>query len=109
MQHIIIQYVHVYMFCPPIIADWASTGMVANPASALAESDAYSSNSTCSNTFAGAAAPYQAFRDNVPCLLCALISRRRPNWSSEKAHMVNALLNLPNRRVSTTRLNREDS
>ena len=46
----------------------------------------------------------------APCLSRATTSRRAPNWSSEKAHLVNTIFNIPNNhRVSTNRLNREDS
>ena len=57
-----------------------------------------------------AAGPYQAFLDRAPYLSRATTFRRAPNWSSEKAHLVNTIFNKPNHhRVSTNRLNREDS
>ena len=69
-----------------------------------------STNLVLTRSIARAAAPYQAFRESVPCLLSATTSRRAPNKSSEKAHLVNTILNQPNRgRVSTDRLNREDN
>ena len=65
---------------------------------------------TCHGTLARAAAHHQAFRDDsTPCLShpTTNTSRRAPNWSSEEAHLVNTILNQPNRRrVSTDRLNR---
>ena len=57
-----------------------------------------------------AAGPYQASLDRAPCLSRATAFRRAPNWSSEKAHLVNTIFNKPNHyRVSTNRLNSEDS
>ena len=48
--------------------------------------------------------------NSVPCLSRATTSRRAPNWNSEEAHLVNTILNQPyRRRITTDRLNREDS
>ena len=52
----------------------------------------------------------QAFREIATCLTRTASSRRAPNWSSDEAHRVNAILTQPKRRhVSTHRLNRVDS
>ena len=57
-----------------------------------------------------AVGPYQAFPDRAPCLSRATTSRRAPNWSSEKAHLVITIFNKPNHLLAlTNRLNREDS
>ena len=74
----------------------------------------------CHGTLARAAAPYQAFHDidissdmnSARCLSRATTSRRTPNLSSEAAHLVNTIIDQPNRRLSTyqsNRLNREES
>ena len=78
--------------------------------SPLTEPGAYSPDRAFYGTLAYSAAPCQAFRDSAACLSRATISRRAPNWSSEKAHLVNTFPNLPSRRrTSTDRLIREDS
>ena len=81
-----------------------------NLPSVLTESGAYSLYSACHGTLARAASHHQAFRDSTPCLLRATTSRRAPNWRSEEANLVTTIVKQPNnRRVSTNRLNREDS
>ena len=55
--------------------------------SILAESGAYSPNSTCSNTLTRSSAPYETFRESITCLSRATRSRRTPYWRSGGAHL----------------------
>ena len=83
-------------FCTPL-ARRRSSGPLSSP------------NLVLSRLIARAAAPYQTFRDSAPSLSRFTTSRRAPNWSSEEAHLINAIINEPNhRRLSTDRPSRED-
>ena len=77
--------------------------------SALTKPGAYSPDKTCHGTLARAAVPYQTFRDSATCLSRATSSKGHEIGVLEEAHLVNTILNQPNRhRVSTGRLSRVD-
>ena len=82
----------IYRFLPLILAHkgsafpWLVSDRATLP-SILAESCAFSPSSTCNNTLACAAAPYQPFRDSTTCLSRATRSRRAHHWRSGEAYL----------------------